>query len=120
MNSVKCPQCGLSNFATDEKCKRCDADLTKSPEQKREEKVESEIKAVKYPNLLPCPDCGRMTSRLAAACPQCGRFIQSFPIKVDRTGWIMTIVLALLFISFIDAIVLLLFYAVSSTPRYRY
>jgi len=24
-------------------------------------------------NLTPCPDCGRMVSRLAVACPQCGR-----------------------------------------------
>ena len=24
-------------------------------------------------NLSPCPDCGRMLSRLAATCPQCGR-----------------------------------------------
>jgi hypothetical protein len=25
------------------------------------------------PNLVPCPDCGRMVSRHATACPQCGR-----------------------------------------------
>ena len=25
------------------------------------------------PNLVPCPDCGRQVSRLAAACPHCGR-----------------------------------------------
>ena len=24
-------------------------------------------------NLAPCPDCGRLVSRLAKACPQCGR-----------------------------------------------
>ncbi len=26
-----------------------------------------------FPNLLPCPDCGRMVSRLATSCAQCGR-----------------------------------------------
>jgi hypothetical protein len=25
------------------------------------------------PNLTPCPDCGRMLSKLAPSCPQCGR-----------------------------------------------
>ena len=25
------------------------------------------------PNLVPCSDCGRLVSRLAANCPQCGR-----------------------------------------------
>jgi predicted amidophosphoribosyltransferase len=25
------------------------------------------------PNLVPCPDCRRRVSRLAAACPHCGR-----------------------------------------------
>lgn len=25
------------------------------------------------PNLVPCPDCGRMVSRRAPSCPQCGR-----------------------------------------------
>ena len=28
------------------------------------------------PNLTPCPDCGRMVSRLAKTCPQCGRPFQ--------------------------------------------
>jgi hypothetical protein len=26
-----------------------------------------------YPNLIKCPDCGRLVSKSAAACPQCGR-----------------------------------------------
>ncbi|MBI1899533.1 MAG: hypothetical protein HYS13_00285 [Planctomycetia bacterium] len=25
------------------------------------------------PNLVPCPDCGRLVSRAANACPGCGR-----------------------------------------------
>lgn len=25
------------------------------------------------PNLVSCPDCGRLISRLATTCPQCGR-----------------------------------------------
>jgi predicted amidophosphoribosyltransferase len=24
-------------------------------------------------NLIPCPDCGRQVSKLAASCPSCGR-----------------------------------------------
>ena len=28
-------------------------------------------------NLVPCPDCGRLVSRLAKACPQCGRPLSS-------------------------------------------
>jgi hypothetical protein len=24
-------------------------------------------------NLTPCPDCGRLVSKMATACPQCGR-----------------------------------------------
>ena len=28
---------------------------------------------VENPKLKPCPDCGRMVSRLAPSCPQCGR-----------------------------------------------
>jgi hypothetical protein len=28
------------------------------------------------PNLIPCPDCRRMVSRLAPACPGCGRPLQ--------------------------------------------
>lgn len=27
-------------------------------------------------DLAPCPDCGRMVSRLAPACPGCGRPLQ--------------------------------------------
>ena len=33
------------------------------------------------PNLLPCPDCGRLLSRQAITCPQCGRPMQSSPIR---------------------------------------
>ncbi len=29
------------------------------------------------PNLLPCPDCGRLISREAKSCPQCGRPMSS-------------------------------------------
>jgi hypothetical protein len=25
------------------------------------------------PNLVPCPDCNRLVSRVAPACPHCGR-----------------------------------------------
>ena len=31
------------------------------------------------PNLLPCPDCGRLLSRQAITCPQCGRPMNSPP-----------------------------------------
>jgi len=27
-------------------------------------------------NLIPCPDCGQMVSRLAVSCPRCGRPFQ--------------------------------------------
>ncbi len=29
------------------------------------------------PNLVACPDCGQVVSRLAKACPHCGRPLQS-------------------------------------------
>ncbi len=33
----------------------------------------------KNSNLIPCPDCGRMVSKLAKSCPRCGRPLESQP-----------------------------------------
>jgi len=73
MSSKKCQQCGLINFATDEKCKRCQSDLRMQVAQ-----PDSAPNAVPTlnANLTPCLDCGFHHSRQAEACPQCGRFIQ--------------------------------------------
>jgi hypothetical protein len=75
--SVKCLQCGLTNFATNEQCKRCGASLSQSADATKPQ-VEP-VRGVLSPNnpsLTPCPDCGFHHSRNAEACPQCGRFIQ--------------------------------------------
>ena len=32
-------------------------------------------------NLIPCPDCGHMLSRLAASCPSCGRPLRATPAR---------------------------------------
>lgn len=37
------------------------------------------------PKLFPCPDCGRMISRMAAFCPQCGSGMQA--IHAQRPGF---------------------------------
>ena len=86
MRSIKCPQCGLVNFAGVETCKRCEADLTKVSEMIEQVQVAKSAAALK-PNLMPCPDCDRMISRYAEACPQCGRFIQRIETPGARTAW---------------------------------
>jgi RNA polymerase subunit RPABC4/transcription elongation factor Spt4 len=92
MNSVKCPQCGLINFAGEEKCKRCSADLTKVMQIVEQEQIAKAAES-RNPNLIPCADCNRMVSRHAESCPQCGRFFQRFsqPITISRSGWSGTI-----------------------------
>lgn len=40
------------------------------------------------PKLFPCPDCGRMISRMAAFCPQCGSNLQA--AHAQRQGIHMT------------------------------
>jgi predicted RNA-binding Zn-ribbon protein involved in translation (DUF1610 family) len=92
MSSIKCPQCGLVNFATDENCKRCGAEITKVAEAIEQTNVERAA-AARHLNLYPCPDCEHMISRYAEACPSCGRFIQRMAqtITINRSGWSGTI-----------------------------
>ena len=47
---------------------------TEKPSTARPGDVESDRP---NPRLLPCPDCGRLVSRLATSCPQCGRPLDS-------------------------------------------
>lgn len=98
MSNLKCPACGLVNFADAEVCKRCGANLPVPGAQTappRERPIN--------PNLNPCPDCAHPVSRQAEACPQCGRFFQRFKVTVDRSGWAGTIALGifLIFILFV-------------------
>jgi predicted RNA-binding Zn-ribbon protein involved in translation (DUF1610 family) len=98
MSNIKCPQCGLVNFAGAEKCKRCDADLSKIVEVVEQERVTRAVEA-RRPNLFPCPDCERMISRNAESCPNCGRFMQRLgAMTVDRRGWAGTIALGIFLI----------------------
>jgi hypothetical protein len=49
--------------------------------------------------LVLCPDCNQPVSRMAETCPRCGRFFQrllnssgiDYVVRVERTGWSMTI-----------------------------
>src|SRR5689334_16784150 len=78
VNSFKCPQCSLVNFATAEVCKRCGTAL-RQDEEVSEHGAEPSQKAEVGPSataLVPCPDCKHLCSRRAEACPNCGR---SFP-----------------------------------------
>jgi uncharacterized paraquat-inducible protein A len=93
MGNLKCPQCGLVNFSTDEKCKRCGAKILQPMEYAEDEQsgteaarteedaapVASELKAAQFPNLIECSDCGNMVSRQARSCPRCGRFLSYSP-----------------------------------------
>ncbi len=104
MNSVKCPQCALINFASEEKCKRCGADISKVAEVVEQEQT-AKTAAARHPNLTPCPDCERMISRQAEACPQCGRFIQRLgTLTVDRKGWAGTVALGIFLIGLLYAL----------------
>ncbi len=102
-SNIKCPQCGLVNFADAEVCKRCTAEL---------KEVQS---AAKNPNLIQCPDCGRPVSKQAESCPHCGRFFQALRPQRghdrDRGWWAYTIgwgILASGLILFVIWIILLI------------
>lgn len=120
MNSNRCPQCGLVNFADAEVCKRCGATLSVPAAEASTTAPAAELSQQAprpfNPNLYPCPDCGHMVSRQAEACPQCGRFFQRFKMVVDRSGWAGTIALGILliFILFVLLNVLLLVLLVGS------
>lgn len=89
-SSVKCPSCGLINFGTAEKCKRCDADLGRVKEVSHEEAA-IQAQQSRNPNLMTCSDCLHSVSRTAETCPQCGRVFSRPPLVIDRKGWAGTI-----------------------------
>ena len=102
-SSLKCPQCGLTNFADAEVCKRCSAAL---------KDVQA---AAKNPKLSQCTDCGNPVSNQAESCPHCGRFFRVLRPQMaydrDRGWWAFTIgwgILASGFILFIICIILIL------------
>src|SRR6267143_5350740 len=77
MSSVKCPQCGLVNFADAQVCKRCGSELTVDsavPSASSVDRLAS--------SLVNCPDCGRGCSTFAEHCPQCGRVFR----KADQSN----------------------------------
>lgn len=83
MSSIKCPQCGLANFADAESCKRCGAEL---------KEVQA---AATNPRLSQCVDCGKLVSNEAESCPHCGRFFRMLRPQLgfdrDRGWWAFTI-----------------------------
>jgi len=99
--SIKCPKCGLTNFADAETCKRCSAELAT---------VQA---AVNNPKLTQCPDCAHPVSNQAESCPNCGRFFRVLRSPVfdrDRRWWAYTIgwgVLASGFILFLISVCIL-------------
>ena len=99
MSTIKCPKCGLINFAEAESCKRCGAEL-----------ATVQI-AADNPKLTQCSDCGNPVSRQAETCPNCGRFFAvlrpAAQFDRDRGWWAFTIgwgVLASGFILFLISI----------------
>lgn len=117
-SNLKCPQCGLVNFAGAEVCKRCEAEL---------KEVQA---AAKNPNLSQCPDCNRLVSNQAESCPKCGRFFRVLrpqpSFDRDRGWWAFTIgwgILASGFILFVIwvviAVILIALFGAGSTisPR---
>lgn len=82
--SVKCAQCGLTNFADAEACKRCGAVI----------QATCFASPAANPKLSPCPDCGASVSRNAESCPQCGSFFQVLRPRAaerSRAWWAFTI-----------------------------
>lgn len=84
MSSIKCPQCGLINFSTDENCKRCGAVLASDAQNRGASAITTT--PAHNPNLTPCPDCGFHHSKHAESCPQCGRFIQRMHAAESSKG----------------------------------
>jgi RNA polymerase subunit RPABC4/transcription elongation factor Spt4 len=109
MSNVKCPQCGLVNFADAEKCKRCGADLAGAPEAVAP-RQSADTAAPDNPKLAPCPDCGKMISKNAESCPQCGRFFQRFgaAVVVDQKGWAGTIAWGVIFSWLVPGLIILI------------
>jgi hypothetical protein len=61
MHSLKCPQCGLVNFASDLNCKRCNFALASTP-------APSPIEMV----IAPPPPVNHAPTQAASNCPGCG------------------------------------------------
>jgi ribosomal protein L40E len=102
--SVKCAQCGLTNFANADACKRCGAVI-------RATEAED---CVPNPNLHPCQDCGASVSHNAESCPHCGRFFRVLRPQAperSRAWWAFTIgwgILASSLIAFILSVALIM------------
>ena len=109
MSNVKCLSCGMVNFATDEKCKKCGADLKQQVEKQQVERSK----------LTPCPDCEHMISRQAESCPQCGRFIQRLGVTVDRKGWARTIASGVALVYLLMGLLFVLLMALQEGRRLR-
>ena len=82
MQSLKCPQCNLVNFATSENCKRCGNSLLEKEEingnlsSKTEKTTQTNTQETQSSNLSACPDCNHLCSQMAGTCPNCGRFLR--------------------------------------------
>ncbi len=53
--------------------------LPTGPAGQNQAESDPQVPSLPSRNLVPCPDCGRMLSKLAISCPQCGRPLQSPP-----------------------------------------
>lgn len=77
MSSQKCPQCGLTNFANDSVCKRCNALL-----ELRSQAAETSPSKNSTVALLSCPVCKAQVSSQAPSCPKCGQPIASSSVEI--------------------------------------
>lgn len=104
MQSLKCPQCNLVNFATSEKCKRCgnsllnDETINETSSSEPQQTTQINAQENQSLKLTACPDCNHLCSQMAESCPNCGRFLRQ--IERPMNNKISKLVFGILVISF--------------------
>ena len=72
-DSITCPGCGKPLPTTVKKCLHCGATIQAQQPIYNQVYNSNQAQAdINNPNLIPCPACGNMMSKQAAACPVCG------------------------------------------------